>query len=103
MYHGIHIGTHAVNGEVHHDFAGGILRAAQLCAIKIHYNHVLWHHHAFTDAGGSDQYAPLIEPDREIAVSSGDKAVSMEHLAKTHKIMAETALSGCRFTCNQLF
>src|SRR6476646_882303 len=92
MDHGPYVRTHAVDREVHHDFARWIVNTAELLAVKVHDHHVFRAHHAFAEAGGRDQHAVWGQTDGEVAVRRGHKAQAMEHLAETSQVAAQLAL-----------
>jgi hypothetical protein len=53
--HSSHVRTHAVNSQVHGNFAGWLVVAAQLFALHIHHRHIFRLHHAFAETGGRNQ------------------------------------------------
>ena len=77
------IRTHAVNQQVHADFAGHVAASGNALAVEINNHHVGWAHRALAEAGGRDQDAVAREPDREIPVHCRHEPPLVEHESVT--------------------
>src|ERR1700686_2123468 len=79
VHNGLDVGTHAINQQVHADFAGDIAASGDALAVEVNDDHVARAHGAFADAGGRYQNAVSGEPDRQIAVHGCHEPPLVEH------------------------
>ena len=79
--HGVDVGPHAVDGQVHGDFAADVAEAGQAAAVHVHHHQVFGGHHALADAGGGDEDGAIVEARGDVAVGGGDEAALVQHFA----------------------
>ena len=68
---GLHVGTHAVDGEVHADLAGYVAGSAELVAVVINDDHVDGVQEAFAAACRRGEDKVFVKPDGEVARGAG--------------------------------
>ena len=73
-----HVGTLAVDGQVHADLGGDFERPGNLVAGHIHHHQILGLQHALADAAGSRQHAPVLQTHGDVSVVGRDPAF-VEH------------------------
>src|ERR1700685_3229947 len=78
---GLDIGTHAVDQQVHADFAGDVAAARDTIAVEVDDDQVLRAHGTLAHAGGSYQNLAVVAAQREISVHSRDESALMEHMS----------------------
>src|SRR4029077_7920380 len=81
---GLNVRAHAIDEQVHPDFAGDVAASGNLlAAVEVDDDHVGRLHGAFADAGGGHEDAVAGEPDGEIAVHGGNEPAFVEHASVT--------------------
>lgn len=88
MYHGVYIGAHSIDKQVHGDLAGRLAPAAHLRAAAIDNHKVIGFHHAFAHQRGSAQDCPVVHPHGEVAIGRGNQPILMKHFAEAYDIVA---------------
>jgi len=83
VHDGLDVGAHAIDEQVHADFAGHTAAAGDLLAVEVDDDHVGGAHGAFADGGGGYQDAVAVEAYGEIAIHGGHVPVFMEHPSVT--------------------
>ena len=78
MDHRVHVGTLAVDGQMHADLGGDFERSGNLVAVHIDHNQIFGLQHALADAAGCGQQASAIETNGDISVVGRDPAL-VEH------------------------
>jgi S-adenosylmethionine:tRNA ribosyltransferase-isomerase len=80
---GVNVGTHAIDEQVHADFAGHAAAAGDPLTVEVDDDHVGGLHGAFADAGGGDEDAVAIQAHGEIAIHGSHEAVFVQHASIT--------------------
>jgi hypothetical protein len=76
---GLNIRAHAVDQQVHADFAGHDAAAGDALALEVNDDHIGRAHGAFAHASWSYQDAIAAKADRKIAVTGGHESPLVEH------------------------
>ena len=64
--------------------------------MKINDDHIFRPHHPLAEAGGRDQHAVLVQPDRKVSVRGGHKTHAVEQFAEAGKLPAQVTFpAGC--------
>ena len=79
MDDGLHVGAHAIDEQMHADFAGDVAAAGDFLSVQVDDHHVSRFHRTFADAGRGDQNAVVLEAHGKIAVHGGNIAVLVQH------------------------
>lgn len=77
----VDVGPHAVDKQVHADFAGDLATALQFAAGHINDDEICWLHPTFRHRGRSDQDFIAIQAYGQVAVTGGDVAALVQHFA----------------------
>ena len=77
----MHVRPHAIDQQVHADFAGHLSAPLQLAPHHVDDHEISGFHHAFRHARWRDQHALAIQPHRNVAIAGGYKAALVKHYA----------------------
>jgi hypothetical protein len=76
---GLDIGPHAIDQQVHADFAGDVAASGNALTLGVNDDHIGGAHGAFAQAGWGDQNAVIGQADGEIAIHGGNKSPIVQH------------------------
>ena len=93
MDYGADIGTHTVDGEVHHDLTRTLAAAFDFHAGSVDDDEVIGRHHPLADIGRRAEIAVLAQFDAEVAVVGGDPTLLVHEPADFADLLAQFALS----------
>ena len=88
MHHRSHIGTVAINKEVHGDFAGNITPSADLVPQRIHDDQVVRLHQPFAHHRGRTQKRAVSQANGEVAIRRGHQAGLVQQLPEADDLVA---------------
>src|SRR5262245_12371801 len=89
MNHSTHVGAHAVDGEMHRNFARGIPVSADLLPLRVNDHHVFGSEHAFAETRGCDHEPVVVHTYGEIAVRGCYKTLHVEQTPELHQVLAK--------------
>ena len=79
----LNIGTHAIDQQVHADFAGHVAAAGDLLAVQVNDDHVGARMAPLLTQVGVTRMRSPVKPHREIAVHGGHEAALVQHASVT--------------------
>ncbi len=91
---GLHVGAHAVDGEMHADLAGDVAGSGELVAVVVDENHVGGVQEAFAAAGGRGEDEVFVESNGEVARGAWGVAEAVDPSAEADELPAKVHLGG---------
>src|SRR5437764_11989954 len=89
----IHVAPFLIDGQMHLNFARGIVSALQLSSGEIDDDHVLRLHHPLAEAGRADHDAALLQPNLKIAIAGSDESVPVKQSAEATQLVPGAVLT----------
>jgi hypothetical protein len=93
MYDPVHVRPHAVDQQVHADFAGDLATALQFSAAHINDDEIGGLHRTFGHRCRSDQDFIAIQAHGQVAVAGGDVAALVQHFAYVDNLAPRVQLA----------
>ena len=99
MHNRAHVGTHAINQQMHANFTGHVPVAGYSIPLQVDDNHVRRLHRSLAETCRRHQNSVVFEPHRKIPVHSRHEAPFVQHPAKSDDFFPVFSFRGHSVPC----